>query len=510
MLYRWVLALDPSHADALHLLGVIAHQIGRSNIAVEWICRAIARNAQAAAFYSNLGLVFHEQHNLEDAAKSYRGALALEPDLATAYNNLGNALRGLDAFDAAANCYRWSLALNSNYFEACNNLGAALHAQNRLAATRLAYHQSLAIHPPYAQAYNNLANLLIERGELKEAEASYRRALILKPDFIDAKTNFAKLLWNSGNRGMAISQFASQPNLTEKFAAYDQGDGVALQESIVFRLINSWIAERYHEIPETLPIAQNFNFSLKKHHQKRVRFLTGYMRYISDLYNFHTIHREIYHNNNLDRLFSVGDSHVLSLNGIYFNFLDKQRRGEARLITGIKMWHVGQSQENYHRACLREQINKIPTGSDLLFCIGEIDCRRDEGLWPFYKKTGGTLDDIVAKTVEGYLRNLAAIVSVNNPASVTIQGIPAPVYPTPSNPIFDDAGDFLAMISTTNRILERNALAIGWNFLDVYSATCGDRGASHHRWHIDTIHLKPDFYCHADQWMKRAGAIAPM
>jgi cytochrome c-type biogenesis protein CcmH/NrfG len=40
-LYRRVLAVDPEHPDALHLHGVVAHQRGRHQAAVEHIRRAV-------------------------------------------------------------------------------------------------------------------------------------------------------------------------------------------------------------------------------------------------------------------------------------------------------------------------------------------------------------------------------------------------------------------------------------------------------------------------------------
>src|SRR5437868_11273433 len=41
---RRILAIDPDHADGLHLLGLIAHQTGHSDQALELIGRAIALN----------------------------------------------------------------------------------------------------------------------------------------------------------------------------------------------------------------------------------------------------------------------------------------------------------------------------------------------------------------------------------------------------------------------------------------------------------------------------------
>jgi tetratricopeptide (TPR) repeat protein len=56
-LYRQILALDPNHPDALHLLGVIAYQGGRNDLALELIGKAIARNDRVANFHCNIGNV---------------------------------------------------------------------------------------------------------------------------------------------------------------------------------------------------------------------------------------------------------------------------------------------------------------------------------------------------------------------------------------------------------------------------------------------------------------------
>src|ERR1017187_9518912 len=58
-LYRQVLAVDPRHSDSLHLLGVIAYQFGHHDLAVELISKAIAINAKAAEYHSNLALVLN-------------------------------------------------------------------------------------------------------------------------------------------------------------------------------------------------------------------------------------------------------------------------------------------------------------------------------------------------------------------------------------------------------------------------------------------------------------------
>ena len=53
--YRAILLEVPAHAASLHGRGVIAHQSGRSDVAVELIGRAVAAEPNIAAFRANLG-----------------------------------------------------------------------------------------------------------------------------------------------------------------------------------------------------------------------------------------------------------------------------------------------------------------------------------------------------------------------------------------------------------------------------------------------------------------------
>jgi predicted O-linked N-acetylglucosamine transferase (SPINDLY family) len=88
-IYRQILAAEPEHADALHLLGVIAHQTGRHAVAVDCIRRAIGLKGDAAVFHLNLGNALKDQGQPDEAVACCRRALELKPDYAEAHNNLG-------------------------------------------------------------------------------------------------------------------------------------------------------------------------------------------------------------------------------------------------------------------------------------------------------------------------------------------------------------------------------------------------------------------------------------
>ncbi|CAG4908972.1 O-linked N-acetylglucosamine transferase, SPINDLY family protein [Paraburkholderia saeva] len=153
-LFRRVLAIDPNHTDAMHLLGLVAHQAGRYAEASELIMSAITQKPQAL-YYFNLGNVMQSNNRPAAAAECFRQAIAMEPDHIDAHNNLGNALRLLKKHEAAVQSF-------------CNAINLA---------------------PEHAQAYNNLANTLMELGELDAAIEAYRSAIALRPDFAEPHSN---------------------------------------------------------------------------------------------------------------------------------------------------------------------------------------------------------------------------------------------------------------------------------------------------------------------------------
>lgn len=180
-LYRQILKVQPDHADALHLLGVLAQQAGRPDLAAQLIQHSIALFPGNPAAHSNLGEAFRSAGRPEDAVTAYQRALELKPDYPEAQNNLGAALAELGRTDEAVAAYRRALQFKPDYPEAHNNLGNALRNQGLLDEALTAYRRTLQLKPDFAEAHANLGVALAESGETEEAVAAYRRALQLNP-----------------------------------------------------------------------------------------------------------------------------------------------------------------------------------------------------------------------------------------------------------------------------------------------------------------------------------------
>ena len=263
-LYRQVLQLDPDNTDALHLLGVAAHQSGRSDIAVDYISKAIARNRRVADFHNNLGLALQALGRLGEAAASYREALKLRPDFAEVRNNLGNTLRDQGRMDEAVTCYREALRLKPGYAEAHYNLGTALQAQGALDEAVASYRQALRFNPAYAKAHNNLGTALQARGALDEAVAAYREALRSNPGNAEAHNNLGTALQAQGVLDEAAASYREALRLNPGNAEAHKNLGGVLQsqgrlsEAIACYRQAIALKPDYHEARNNLAIALDF------------------------------------------------------------------------------------------------------------------------------------------------------------------------------------------------------------------------------------------------------------
>ena len=180
-IYRQILAVEPNHADAIHLLGVIAHQAGKHEIAVEYIERAIGLQGNAAAFHNNLGEAYRALCRVPEAVACYRRALELKPDYAEAHNNLGIALKDQGKLDEAVACYRRALELKPDYAEAHNNLGNALEGPGKAGRSGCLLPPGTGTEAGLCRGTQQPGRCVEDQGKLDEAVACYRRALELKP-----------------------------------------------------------------------------------------------------------------------------------------------------------------------------------------------------------------------------------------------------------------------------------------------------------------------------------------
>ena len=131
-------------------------------------------NAQAR---NNLGLLYLEKGQLEDAVRELKRAVVIDPQYARARTNLGVVLMRQNRLDDATAEFSAALMQDPRDVDALVNLGLVAKAQGNLERAKELLLRALTIAPRNAWAHYNLAVVLDHSGEVARAMEHYRSFL---------------------------------------------------------------------------------------------------------------------------------------------------------------------------------------------------------------------------------------------------------------------------------------------------------------------------------------------
>jgi len=244
--YQALLADDPGHADANHLMGVLALQDRRWKDAVALIEKALAANAKAAPYHDHLGVAMRNQGRLTDAENCHRRALALDPKSAAALNNLATTLREAGRIDEARDCARRALAAAPKDPVIAANAGTLFLETGSFGPAAEAFARAAEAKPDVADYHEKQGIALFRAGRVAEAEQAFRRTLELAPDRPQARRWLAETLLTlerpEDARTEAQAQLAKHPDdeqamVLEAVAGWRSGD-VAGAEAAYARILD--------------------------------------------------------------------------------------------------------------------------------------------------------------------------------------------------------------------------------------------------------------------------------
>lgn len=183
---------------------ITAHLEGRFAEAKEIYLRVAARDSENAEVYHLLGVLRHQETDLENAKGDFERALSLRPDFSEAHNALANLLVDTGDPEGAEQHYREAISLVPSFAEALTNLGDLLRQKGDLRAAQSACEQALALKPGLAIGHNNLGAVLKDQEEIEAAIVLFERALVLDPDLAVAHLNLSDALRQTGKFEQAL------------------------------------------------------------------------------------------------------------------------------------------------------------------------------------------------------------------------------------------------------------------------------------------------------------------
>jgi len=122
LLYQRVMAVDPSLAEAVHVLGGLEVDQELGERGLSWLRRSLRLESQNGIFWLNLAVGLQRFSLIEEALEALRSALSLQPLNSQVHLNLGHVFKDLKRHIESRYHYYKSIALNPGEYAAYDHV----------------------------------------------------------------------------------------------------------------------------------------------------------------------------------------------------------------------------------------------------------------------------------------------------------------------------------------------------------------------------------------------------
>lgn len=180
-IFRQVIAIDPTNADALAFLGITLAKVGKGLEALHFLAAAVQYQPANPAYHSNLGNALRDVGRYAEAVECYDRALKLKPDFFVAHHARGVSLLFVNKPAQAIESLERAVQMVPNDAYALNDLGVGFERVGRFNEALMCFSRSATLEPKYFEAHHNLGKVLLQLGNAVAALASFDQAVKLAP-----------------------------------------------------------------------------------------------------------------------------------------------------------------------------------------------------------------------------------------------------------------------------------------------------------------------------------------
>jgi tetratricopeptide (TPR) repeat protein len=179
-------AVSPTPSASEHMeLGLDYHEQGQLEEAAAEFEEAVRLDPDFVEAHYNLGLTYADQGQFDAAIAEYEEAIRLAPDLAEAHNGLGNVYSDLGRTDEALAAYQETVRLDPSFADAHFNLGHVYMSMEQYAQALAAYQEADRLSPGDAETLHNIGVAYIKQGMVSEASSAWEDAVRANPEFAE-------------------------------------------------------------------------------------------------------------------------------------------------------------------------------------------------------------------------------------------------------------------------------------------------------------------------------------
>ncbi len=441
-LCRDICRLEPTHARAHTLLGMIALQNGEPEQALE--------------------LLAHAQK--------------LNPNLPDIPRALAEVYVGMDDLDKALEAQNYAIYLNPR--DAKSHLLAAIiqQRQGHRAEAEAGARRALELNPDMTGALQLAGGIAYLDGRISESTGYLEKARMGESPAADINHSLALALLASG-RANEIGALSPPATPSQAFG-----------ETVV-RAIAAWVEDRPDVCRELLSQARPMIGHVQMEAPNRSVFIT-YLNVLDDLLDWRRDKPETYAGEAERTVHVIGDSHTLTAANLTLPVDGAMTRLQTHLVFGCKAWHLVRDEPSPYRGMYAQAIEQIPEGATILAAFGELDCRLKEGIVRLVRtdpelNADTLVDDLVARYVPFMLE-------AGQRRGLTVWFQSPPMTNINMSLVEDDVRDvFLGVISRFNDQLRRVTAEYGARLVDVNAVTTTEDGTARRGHYIDTNHIRP-------------------
>jgi len=256
-LWRDTLTKNPDSWMAHHNLGIVFFERGQINEALEQYRAAVALYPKGDREQSDLGTALMEKGLYSEAIQHLEAALALNPKLFPAENSLALAYSRMGDYDRAIAHFHKALQLEPDSLGALLNLGSVLDRQGKPDEAIASYREAAKRFPSEIEPLRRMAGVLSEKGQFASAAEACRQALQLEP-------NNAELLMALGNACFAQTNYDGAVDGYRKALEIEPASpGLHYNLAIILGLQGKPEAEK-RELSEALRLKPDFAAALQQ------------------------------------------------------------------------------------------------------------------------------------------------------------------------------------------------------------------------------------------------------
>ena len=199
---------------------------------IEKYTKSIAENPETAELPADLGSLYAQQQQWQDAIDCYEQAIKINPKFAGAYRNLARVFLQIGKEVKAVESWYEALSLEPHWAEAQQHysLGNTLWKYKKLGKAIACYRQAIKLKPDFFPAYHSLGKLLTVREKFPQAIAVYRQAVQQNPRNPQFHFCLGQALAQQKQWQPAIVQYRKATELDENFAVGYYGLGTVFAQ----------------------------------------------------------------------------------------------------------------------------------------------------------------------------------------------------------------------------------------------------------------------------------------